>query len=232
MRFCTKPVPLPITTSTSQELCHAVGKITYHLGWIVHNGINHLPTGPSTVSPTKSFGLRTCCTHIPRSLNAPLQGHGHIFLGFRAIGPFNTSFRLPAWSPYGPPSWFPLLRGYGDPTGTPFCWERNTFLRPTPTLPPSHLHPRPPRRAGLLWAGAAPWPPPTLRRSAAPRISAMDSTDSLARCRVEARRPERPTVDGRNPAPPKKPWNDDSPVNTNNQWFPHGFKVAPDFVYP
>ena len=28
------------------------------------------------------------------------------------------------------------------------------------------------------------------------------------------------TVDGRNPAPPKKPWNDDSPVNTNNQWFP------------
>ena len=28
------------------------------------------------------------------------------------------------------------------------------------------------------------------------------------------------TVDGRNPAPPKKPWNDDSPVNTNTQWFP------------
>ena len=28
------------------------------------------------------------------------------------------------------------------------------------------------------------------------------------------------TVDGRNPAPPKKPWNDDSPVNTNKQWFP------------
>ena len=29
-----------------------------------------------------------------------------------------------------------------------------------------------------------------------------------------------PTVDGRNPAPPKKPWNDDSPVKTNEQWFP------------
>ena len=28
------------------------------------------------------------------------------------------------------------------------------------------------------------------------------------------------TVDGRNPAPPKKPWNDDSLVNTNQQWFP------------
>ena len=27
------------------------------------------------------------------------------------------------------------------------------------------------------------------------------------------------TVDGRNPAPPKKPWNDDSPVNTNQPWF-------------
>ena len=28
------------------------------------------------------------------------------------------------------------------------------------------------------------------------------------------------TVDGRNPTPPKKPWNDDSPVNTNKQWLP------------
>ena len=28
------------------------------------------------------------------------------------------------------------------------------------------------------------------------------------------------TVDGRNPAPPKKPWNDESNVNTNKQWFP------------
>ena len=28
------------------------------------------------------------------------------------------------------------------------------------------------------------------------------------------------TVDGRNPAPPKKPWNDDSNVNTNEQWLP------------
>ena len=27
------------------------------------------------------------------------------------------------------------------------------------------------------------------------------------------------TVDGRNPAPPKTPWNDDSPVNANEQWF-------------
>ena len=28
------------------------------------------------------------------------------------------------------------------------------------------------------------------------------------------------TVDGRNPAPPKTPWNDDSLVNTNKQWLP------------
>ena len=31
--------------------------------------------------------------------------------------------------------------------------------------------------------------------------------------------PHRCTVDGRNPAPPKKPWNDESPVNANKQWF-------------
>ena len=28
------------------------------------------------------------------------------------------------------------------------------------------------------------------------------------------------TVDGRTPAPPKQSWNDDSLVNTNNQWLP------------
>ena len=34
------------------------------------------------------------------------------------------------------------------------------------------------------------------------------------------------TVDGRSPASPKKPWSDDSPINTNKQWFPRGFKVV------
>ena len=29
----------------------------------------------------------------------------------------------------------------------------------------------------------------------------------------------RHTVDGRNPAPPQRPWKVDSPVNTNEQWF-------------
>ena len=33
-----------------------------------------------------------------------------------------------------------------------------------------------------------------------------------------------PTVDGRNPAPPQRPWKDDLPVNTNKQWFPSGAK--------
>ena len=28
------------------------------------------------------------------------------------------------------------------------------------------------------------------------------------------------TVDGQSPAPPKKPWNDDSPANTNKPWSP------------
>ena len=31
-------------------------------------------------------------------------------------------------------------------------------------------------------------------------------------------------MDGQNPAPPKKPWNDDSPENTNKQGFPMGSK--------
>ena len=37
-----------------------------------------------------------------------------------------------------------------------------------------------------------------------------------------------PTVDGRNPAPPKTPWNDDSPVNTNKPMvkFQPCFKVV------
>ena len=33
-------------------------------------------------------------------------------------------------------------------------------------------------------------------------------------------------MDGRNA------WNDDPPVNSNKQWFPHGFKVVQDFVRP
>ena len=33
------------------------------------------------------------------------------------------------------------------------------------------------------------------------------------------------TVDGRNPAPPKKPWNEDSPVNTN-KLVSHGFNAV------
>ena len=37
------------------------------------------------------------------------------------------------------------------------------------------------------------------------------------------------TLDGRNPAPPQKPWNDDSLISTNKQWFYHGFKVQ-DFA--
>ena len=35
------------------------------------------------------------------------------------------------------------------------------------------------------------------------------------------RTPRRSSVDGRNPAPPKKPWNDDSP-NNGVPWFPPG----------
>ena len=39
------------------------------------------------------------------------------------------------------------------------------------------------------------------------------------------------TVDGQTPAPPKKPWNDDSPVNTNNCGFP-GFQSGAGFRLP
>ena len=36
----------------------------------------------------------------------------------------------------------------------------------------------------------------------------------------------RNTVDGRNPAPPKRPWNDGSAVNTNKQRFPMVSKLC------
>ena len=39
------------------------------------------------------------------------------------------------------------------------------------------------------------------------------------------------TVDGQNPAPPKKPWDNDCPVHTNKQWFPMAFMVVQDFVH-
>ena len=39
-------------------------------------------------------------------------------------------------------------------------------------------------------------------------------------------------MNGRNPAPPKKPWNDDSPVNTNKQWFRMVSKWCRNFVHP
>ena len=39
-------------------------------------------------------------------------------------------------------------------------------------------------------------------------------------------------MDGQNPAPPRKSWNDASPVNTNKRFgFPF-FKVVQDFVHP
>ena len=39
------------------------------------------------------------------------------------------------------------------------------------------------------------------------------------------------TMDGR--APPKKPWNDNSPLHTNKQWFPMLFRWCEmDFVHP
>ena len=47
--------------------------------------------------------------------------------------------------------------------------------------------------------------------------------------------PFKPTKHGRNPAPPKKPWNDDSLVNTNKQgfsWFQDVAGFRPSTVYP
>ena len=40
------------------------------------------------------------------------------------------------------------------------------------------------------------------------------------------------TVDGRNPAPRKNPWNDDSPVKNQQIMVSNGFKVVQDFVHP
>ena len=40
------------------------------------------------------------------------------------------------------------------------------------------------------------------------------------------------TVDGRNHAPPKKPWDNDCPANTKKQWFPVVSKAVQDFAHP
>ena len=44
--------------------------------------------------------------------------------------------------------------------------------------------------------------------------------------------PSFPTVDGRNPAPPKKPWNHDSLVNTKKPTVSHGFQVVRNGFFP
>ena len=42
----------------------------------------------------------------------------------------------------------------------------------------------------------------------------------VAKRGMQASQALKPTLDERNPAPPEKPWNDDSPGNTNKQWTP------------
>ena len=49
-----------------------------------------------------------------------------------------------------------------------------------------------------------------------PTLAPMLRETHIFRIRVTSDH-KRHTVDGRNPAPPKKPWNDDSPANTNKQ---------------
>ena len=50
-------------------------------------------------------------------------------------------------------------------------------------------------------------------------LAKQTKADSLC-CNARVCNPKKShTVDGRNPAPPKNPWIDDSPVNTN-KWFP------------
>ena len=48
--------------------------------------------------------------------------------------------------------------------------------------------------------------------------SVQRNSSALKRARAISGR--RPYYFGRNPAPPKNPWNDDSPVNPNKQWLP------------
>ena len=39
------------------------------------------------------------------------------------------------------------------------------------------------------------------------------------------------TADGQNPAPPKRPWQDDSSVDSQQAMVSHGFRVVQDFVH-
>ena len=63
------------------------------------------------------------------------------------------------------------------------------------------------------------WPLPHRTRLALTRI---DVCSHALRVWLGSQKKGNATVDGRNPAPPKKPRNDDPPVNANKHWFPMG----------
>ena len=133
------------------------------------------------------------------------------------MGPLNLLFSGALIS-----SCIPTTRGpnFGEPN--PWCNLVGTFSGfykyPKWGVPPSDNPYEPwtdyfPKRTSRylwnIWDSEFPCP-----RSWALRRCSLDRSQ----CRVRHRLHH--TVDGRNPAPPKKPWNRDSPVNTNKQLFP------------
>ena len=73
----------------------------------------------------------------------------------------------------------------------------------------------------------------TQRNVIRPLSKRFSSTPKPPRSKLEyAAKQMAHTVDGRNPAPPKNPWDDDFPVNTNKQWFPEVSTCELDFDHP
>ena len=61
------------------------------------------------------------------------------------------------------------------------------------------------------------WLPLRDLRRRKPRLASARESGTLLRVSPKKQALVEPTVDGRNLAPPKKPWNDDSPVNNYKQ---------------
>ena len=85
--------------------------------------------------------------------------------------------------------------------------------------------PAPPRMAATSMSKTWPWLACQVRRSRAAVRAGFDRIWEYA-CMCIL------WMDEIHFSPPKTPWNDDSPVNTNRQCFPKVSWVMPDFVHP
>ena len=125
--------------------------------------------------------------------------------------------------------------------GTPFTLNKNQGFKANPNHQSKH-QPRIPRNLGfwkenvlLESSSCYDWNTcPCLHQTCKQRVQ----RPSTKHMEVQAGTTSSgvPIAEGRNPAPPRKLWNDDRTVKTNKQLFLHGFnhffKVLHDFIHP